>query len=206
MELNPHDLVRFRNIDSIIFDSPQPPWAIQSLMKAPFVVVRRAPILGCAVPVGIRGNRRNQRSAATIEIDNIIERVSPEELAFRKSWRTNKHLQEIGISYALEFVDSILTQEGISWGPTGSIGYELASGINTATKNSDMDIIIRVSECLPVNTSKQLMNRLLQTTVKVDVQLETLKGCVILAEYARGESSIMLRTTDGPRLVESQSL
>ncbi|MNZ73375.1 Phosphoribosyl-dephospho-CoA transferase [compost metagenome] len=203
MELNPHDLVRFRNPDSIIFDSPKPGWAIESLMRAPFVVVRRAPMLGSAVPVGIRGGSRNQRLAATIELDHIIQRVAPEELALSKSWRTNKHLQEIGISYALEFVDSILTQERMNWGPTGSVGFELASGIFTATENSDLDIIIRVTKFLPVDTSKELIAKLLQAPVKVDVQLETIKGCVILAEYARGESSIMLRTTDGPRLVKN---
>lgn len=203
MELNPHDLVRFRNIDNIIFDSPKPQWVIESLMRAPFVVVRRAPILGSVVPVGIRGGVRNQRLAAAIELENIIQRVTPEELALSKSWRINKHLQEIGISSALEYVDSILTQERINWGPTGSVGFELASEIITATENSDLDITIRASEFMSIDTSKELMIQLLQASVKVDVQLETLKGCVILAEYARGESSIMIRTANGPRLVKN---
>lgn len=203
MELKPHDLVRFRNLDSIIFDPPTPGWAIESLMRAPFAVVRRAKILRSAVPVGIRGSSRNQRIAATIELDNIIQCISPEELALNKNWRTNKHLQEIGISNALEFVNSILTQERINWGPTGSIGFELASGIFTATEKSDLDITIRTSEFLPIETSKELMVKLLQAPVKVDVQLETIIGCVILAEYARGESKIILRTSDGPRLVKN---
>lgn len=203
MELNPHDLVRFRSIDNIIVDSPKAQWVMEALARTPFVVVRRAPIEGSTVPVGIRGGSRNQRLAATIETDNIIQHITPEELALGKTWRTNRHLQEIGISTALDLADSILTQEGLSWGPIGSTGFELASGIVTASDNSDLDIVIRSPEFMAIDTSQELIRKFMQAPVKVDVQLEMVRGCVILAEYATGADCVMLRTIDGPRLVKN---
>lgn len=203
MELITHDLVKLRDSRDLILDLPKPEWVDEALERAPLVVVRRAPLINNVIPVGIRGSNRDKRFAAAVLYSNIIERITPEQLAISKVWRTNKHIQETKMVNVLEFVDSILVEHGLSWGPTGSTGFELASGVPTVTENSDLDIVIRASKYLPVKTAKQLIEKLMQASIKVDIQLETPNGSVALAEYAGGGSSILLRTIYGPRLVKN---
>jgi phosphoribosyl-dephospho-CoA transferase len=38
----------------------------------------------------------------------------------------------------------------LAYGPTGSIGFELASALPMATSASDLDLIIRAPERLPI--------------------------------------------------------
>ena len=201
MELNANDLLRIKDISSLVGHFQQNPWIDEAVKRAPLVVVRRAPIINDMVPVGIRGSDRNQRCAAIILCSTIIDRITPEQLAEGKLWRTNKHIRESQLFPSLEMVDAILSNSGIAWGLTGSVGFELASGVPTATITSDLDIVIRVPSFLAVKTAKKLTTELAQVPIQVDIQIETPKGGVALTEYARGDNPVLLRTVNGPKLV-----
>jgi len=201
MELNANDLLRIKDSSSLVGHFQQNPWIDEALKRAPLVVVRRAPIINDRVPVGIRGSDRNQRCAAIILCSTIIDRITPEQLAEDKLWRTNKQIRESKLFSSLEVVDAILSNSGIAWGLTGSVGFELASKVPTVTITSDIDIVIRVPNILAVKTAKQLTIELAQVPTQVDIQMETPKGGIALAEYARGDNPVLLRTVHGPKLV-----
>jgi len=202
MELKVNDLLKINTINDLIGEFTDSPWIDEAVKRAPLVVVRRAPLINNMIPVGIRGTNRSQRLAATILDSNIIEIIKPEQLVEGKLWRNNKHIGETQIFKTLEAVDSIFKSYSIIWGPTGSVGFELASGVNTVTATSDLDIIVRAPSFLPIKTAEDITKELLTVITKVDIQLETPKGSIALAEYARGDSNILIRTFNGPRLIK----
>ncbi|GGE12602.1 hypothetical protein GCM10011571_12520 [Marinithermofilum abyssi] len=155
------------------------------------------------VPAGVRGRTRDLRFAAYIPTHAIVERITPEQLAAKKIWRTCPRTRQIGALGVLESVDELLTARGLTWGPTGSVGFELASGVPTATATSDLDLVIRVTNHLSVEMARQLVQAFTRLPVRVDGQLETPGGAVSLAEYARGEPPVLFRTRTGPRLVNT---
>lgn len=203
MELRVNDLLKINTVNDLIGDFTECPWINEAVKRAPFVVVRRAPLINNMVPVGIRGDNRSQRLAATVLYSNITEIITPEELAYGKLWRTNRHISRTEMLKTLEAVDSIFKGYNIIWGPTGSVGFELASGVETVTETSDLDIIARTPSFLPINTAKDITKELLKMPIKIDIQLETSKGSIALSEYARGDGNVLLRAINGPRLVKN---
>jgi phosphoribosyl-dephospho-CoA transferase len=91
------------------------------------------------------------------------------------------------------------------WGPTGSVGFELASGKPTATATSDLDLLIRMPNHLPRDEAQRIQAKLdeqaARAGIRIDAQLETPAGGVALAEYASGKARVMARHASGPRLV-----
>ena len=197
-----HDLLRIDDADQLRADGSIPDWVEKSLAFASFVVVRRAPSLNGLVPVGVRGRTRGQRFAAFVSHNSIRERITPEEITEKRSWKYNR-LRETSFAMALEYIEATLVTSTLTWGPIGSVGFELASGAPTVGLCSDLDLLIRMESPLNCKSARQLSLRLAEVPVRVDVQLETPSGAIALAEYARGEPSVMLRTCDGPRLVSN---
>lgn len=202
MELRVNDLLRINTVNDLIGDFKDIHWIDKAVKRARFVVVRRAPLINDKIPVGIRGDNRNQRLAAEVLCSNIIKIITPEELAYRKLWRDNKHIGKYQMLKVLEVVDSIFKSYNIICGLTGSVGFELASGVETITDASDLDIIVRTYNVLPISIAKDITKELLTMPIKIDVQLETSQGSIALAEYARGPGKVLLRTINGPRLVK----
>jgi phosphoribosyl-dephospho-CoA transferase len=134
-------------------DSPKkgcPAWVERSLQEAPFVVVRRANLFDGMIPVGVRGSSRQQRSAAYLAPKSIRNRITPEQLAANQGWLTNARTEEIPGFKVLAGIEEKLANLPLAYGPTGSIGFELASGLPTATSTSDFDLLIRAPERLPM--------------------------------------------------------
>jgi len=203
MEIATHDLLRIRDGCDIIGNFSQPEWVNEALKRAPFMVVRRAPFLNNEVPIGIRGELRNERYGGLLLQSNITNIISPKEIVANKLWRNTPRLSQLQVFSALDFVDKIFKDHGLPWGPTGSVGFELTSGIPTAKSTSDLDIVIYVPEFLPYKIANQIYKDLMKALVPVDAQLETPNGAVALEEYARGETPILLRTINGPLLVKN---
>jgi phosphoribosyl-dephospho-CoA transferase len=160
------------------------------------VVVRRAVPCGNLIPVGVRGSSRSQRFAAFIEPESILVRSTPEDLADHPEYRT----KEIPAFAALVIIHPLLSASSLTWGPTGSAGFELASGVSTTTADSDLDLLIRVPERLPLEAAQALMNGLAGLPCRVEAQLETPHGAVSLSEYVDGDRPLLLRTNWGPRM------
>ena len=180
----------------LAFDAP--PWVGNALNVTPWVVVRRAAATA-RIAVGVRGAGRSERYATEVNAVDIREAVAPEDLAHVVPMPG----RVLSVMRALHTVRPLLDATGLPWGPTGSVGFELATGVPTATPESDLDLLIRVprgaSEALPLLAA--LNDKLISVAVRVDCQVEIPSGAVALAELADGEPDVMVRTVEGPRLV-----
>jgi phosphoribosyl-dephospho-CoA transferase len=202
-----HDLLQISGVADLVLvgsDRPEkrfPLWVERSLQEAPFVVVRRANLFDGMIPVGVRGSLRQQRSAAYLVPESIRSRITPEQLATARGWLTNARTEEIPGLKVLAGIEEKLADLPLAYGPTGSIGFELASGRPAATSTSDLDLLIRVPERLSMQLAQELITIFSESPCRVDAQLETPRGAVSLAEYARGETPLLLRQAGGPILI-----
>jgi phosphoribosyl-dephospho-CoA transferase len=190
----PHDLLRLSGARVLPPDAP--PWARRALGVTPWVVVRRSSAPMGLVAVGVRGTSRSERHATTVDPDDVREVVKPEDLAHALPHPD----REFGALRGLHTVRGVLDDTGLPWGPTGSVGFELATGIPTATTESDLDLLVRVSGG-SVPDLAALHREFRALAVRVDCQIETPSGAVSLAELAGGQSDVMVRTAAGPRLI-----
>jgi len=208
MEIVTHDLLRLKNGCDITERFSKPKWVDEALKRAPFVVVRRAPFLNNKVPVGIRGELRNDRFGGLLLRSNIASIISPQKIVSNKLWLNTPRFSQIQVFSALDFAYNIFKTYDLSWGPTGSVGFELVSGMPTVKSTSDLDIVIYVQELLSSIIAKQIYEKLRKAPVPIDAQLETPHGAISLeeytrGEYARGDTPILLRTINGPMLVKN---
>ncbi|OMP68293.1 malonate decarboxylase holo-ACP synthase [Domibacillus epiphyticus] len=203
MELNPHDLLEINSAGDLISYTPMPDWVEASIAKAPFVVVRRYRAEKGLAAVGVRGSERSERFAAFLPVDSIISRITPEQLAQEKGWRGHSK----NIFHCLEQVSSVMDCFSLEWGPAGGVGFELASGKETVTEKSDIDIVIRYSKKFTTSFAKEIEKQLNRQPIRIDVQVETTEGVFSLSEYASVElKTILMRTIDGPFLKEVHSI
>jgi phosphoribosyl-dephospho-CoA transferase len=100
----------------------------------------------------------------------------------------------------LDAVDELFAALGLAWGPTGSVGFELATGVAAASTDSDLDVVVRAPEPLPLGNAREIADYLNRLPVRVDAQLDAPVGAVTLADYVSG-GRILLRTPDGPILI-----
>ncbi|WP_096199600.1 malonate decarboxylase holo-ACP synthase [Bacillus sp. FJAT-45350] len=197
MALRPHDLLEINNHLDLFSYTAVPEWVAKSLNEAPFVVVRRASSPKGLVAVGVRGTTRSERFAAFLPMKRIVNQITPEKLANERSWKgIDKDLFE-----TLERVAQIMQRYTLFWGPVGSSGFELASGKETVTKTSDIDIIIRPVENLSIDLAQKLEKEFFKLPIRIDTQVEILEGAFLLKEYATSEGkSVLFRTNEGPIL------
>ncbi|MFE4706142.1 malonate decarboxylase holo-ACP synthase [Peribacillus simplex] len=199
MELNPHDLLRIKGAEELISHTPIPNWVAESLVISPFVVIRRSRAAKGQVAVGVRGPERNKRFAAFLPIDSILSRITPERLVQDKGWQNHSKK----IFQCLDPVSDLLDRASLTWGPTGSVGFELATGQEVVTEKSDIDIVIRITEEFTINFAQKIENGLKKNPFRIDVQLEMKVGAFSLSEYANSKGkAVLFRTMDGPFLKE----
>lgn len=202
MDLRPHDLLR---LSPEAFEPPDhaPKWAALELTRErPWVVVRRTVAEPGTVAVGVRGSARQERWAFTVHSQSVRERVSPEALALWRSWRSvGASRRELPALAVLEAVAGLLEGRGLVWGPGGSVGYELASGLPAVRESSDLDLILRCPEPLPRTTAREILADLTSLPARVDAQIDTGTGSVALSEWAAGRE-VLLRRACGPVLTE----
>lgn len=188
----PHDLLR---LAAFALPTDAPAWAVRALRGAPWVVVRRATAPTGLIAVGVRGTARSERYGTAVSLDDVREVVPPEELAHVASRRQLPALRTLGT------VAPLLDDTGLAWGPTGSVGFELATGMEAATAESDLDLLIRMPgfDVRPLLTK---MHQGLQShAARLDCQIEIPTGAIALVELMGSQPDIMVRTADGPRLV-----
>ncbi|MEK3820364.1 malonate decarboxylase holo-ACP synthase [Cytobacillus sp. FSL W8-0315] len=198
MVIEPHDLLKI-DAKHLISHTPIPDWAIQALNMAPYVVVRRAHAPKGQIAVGIRGKARNERFGAFMPADAIISHIRPEDLTARTLWENKPSPVFLSLTIASE----ILAKHKLVWGPGGSAGFELATGNVTVTAESDLDLILRAPEPIPIHTAAEIMNVMKSCPARVDIQAETPAGSFSLAEYASGSDTMMVKTKFGPLLCEN---
>ena len=197
-----HSLLRLSSADALEWESKRPQWASESLRRAPFVVMRRPLPQAEALPVGVRGAGRSQRAAAWVSAGAVRECITPQMLAAQHAWRQRRDFAVMPAVAALEEVAAIFDRYGLAgrWGPGGSVGFELASGVASTTAASDLDIVLVAAASMARADAARLHAELSALKVKIDVLLETPNGAVALAEYAKSVDAILVRSPQGPRL------
>jgi phosphoribosyl-dephospho-CoA transferase len=197
--VRPHDLLRLADGTGLSDEESVPAWVPTSLARAACVVVRRAHAPAGLIPVGVRGRTRAERFSALLALDAVAARVTPEDLVCARGWRNMVRARWISSLRVLDEVDGLFAALGLAWGPTGSVGFELATGVAAASTDSDLDVVVRAPEPWPLESAREIADHLNRLPTCVDAQLDTPAGAVMLSEYARGDR-VLLRTPDGPRL------
>ncbi|MDH4580412.1 malonate decarboxylase holo-ACP synthase [Pseudomonas sp. BN415] len=190
----PHDLLWGMTSDQLPADAPA--WAQQALAAGHPVVVRRAVCADGRVAVGIRGTSREQRLAAVMPVHAIQRLLSPEQLRSRAA-------ADFPALRALEAVAPILTATSLPWGPTGGVGFQLATGIAVLHEASDLDLILRTTNPFSRQHARELLAALADAPCRIDLQLETPNGAVALREWAGEARRVLLKCAEGACLVEN---
>jgi len=98
----------------------------------------------------------------------------------------------------LSYLESHLVGLDMSWGPGGSVGYELASGIRAVRAESDLDFILFAPTKFEVSGAQNLWRMLGSAPGKVDALVETPFCGFSLEEFVTtSPGKILLRTNDG---------
>jgi phosphoribosyl-dephospho-CoA transferase len=226
----PHDLLLLD--DGICFPGA-PAWVAEAMARAPVVVVRRAEVAdGVAIGIR-GSDRTQRYGAivsagavlAALAPEHLLAAATGERARTRapalgrpaSGERTSSRLPALLMAAvaagpaqasvpALALIDllrPLFAEHRLVWGPTGSCGFELASGLPVATADSDLDLLIRCPQALPLLQARRLQQQLDQLAARycrIDVQLETPAGAVALSEYAHG-ARMLLRGAGGARIV-----
>jgi phosphoribosyl-dephospho-CoA transferase len=198
----PHDLLWIPGVESLLSDGAIPDWVYKAMEQSSVVVVRRAPVVGDLIPIGVRGRSRSERFAASVASGCVRKRVMPEDLVAQRQWKGNPRNSAVPAMGAIEKVAQEWPLPEWVWGPTGSVGFELATGVHSATSESDLDLVVRADERLRREDAEILLKTVSQYGVTVDVQIETPLGSVSLRECVAPSSKwLLLKTCNGPKLV-----
>ena len=111
-----HDLIRLREPILLTADGQAPSWVELALRRTPWVVVRRGWVRDGMIPVGVRGLTRSQRFAAFVAVNEIAERLSPEDLAAAGYIIEQSRKDTVPALAALDRVAGLLTRTRLSLG------------------------------------------------------------------------------------------
>jgi phosphoribosyl-dephospho-CoA transferase len=181
------------------FDVSVPASVRRELEETNFVVVRRGVVTENWVPIGIRGPRRFQRWAAWYPRYAIQEIVKPMDLLTQLD--TVNHRDAFPAHRALRSLMNAWQSLTYPWGPAGSLGFEVATGRQTTTMQSDLDVVIYADDPLSRRDAQRLLAAADDLEVTVDIRIETPTCGFSLSEYATSPTkTILLRTVAGPIL------
>ena len=191
-----HDLLEINPRRFICCQTSPPQWVVENLQRTPFVVVRRDLATEQMIPVGVRGMQRNQRWAVMCSLKLVTNILAPPQLLKRSVPKSRE--DTIPAFRALRIMKERWRDLDHSWGPGGSVGFELAAGGNVAKPESDLDIVIYAARRITGDMAKTLHAQTLNLAAAVDVRVETPLCGFSLEEYAwRSPGEILLRTPIG---------
>jgi phosphoribosyl-dephospho-CoA transferase len=190
----PHDLLRIASAAQLCREGPA--WLTPALQEAPWVVVRRARCAPGHVAVGIRGSDRSHRHPAVIDVGMVSEILSPPDLVVRVD-----RLPDLPVTDAFRKAAAILSRSGLAWGPGGSVGFTLATGVSVVTASSDLDLVLTLDDVPPLAMLADLREAFRELPARVDCQLDLPIGGVALDELVGTADRVLVRTADGPSLI-----
>jgi phosphoribosyl-dephospho-CoA transferase len=177
------------------FDVSVPASVRRELEETNCVVVRRGLITESWVPIGIRGHERSQRWAAWYPRYAIQEIVKPMDLLPKVSTMSD----QLPVRRALRALMKAWRWLTYPWGPAGSLGFEVATGKQTTTMASDLDVVIYADNPLSRRDAQRLLASADDHEVRLDIRIETPTCGFSLTEYATSPTkTILLRTVAGP--------
>jgi phosphoribosyl-dephospho-CoA transferase len=193
--LHVHDLILLRGELAVISTEGGPACPFLNPNQRPWVVVRRGRISDGLVPVGVRGSQRHERCAGFTRWSEVLETRRPDQLRLLLAEDSRRALQAFR---TLSYLESHLVGLDMSWGPGGSVGYELASGIPAVRADSDLDFILFAPRKLEITEAQDLWRMISSAPGKVDALVETPLCGFSLEEFVTtSPRKILLRTSDG---------
>lgn len=199
----PHDLLELEVSSSLspFIVQGAPTWALCTLAQTPWLTVRRGSVSAERIPAGVRGLSRDQRWACSLQSFQIKRIVRPWEIPLART------LQTLSFPFLRPALDALAdlhahwNTDGYSWGPYGSVAFELMTGVECTRKDSDLDLVLDGSRPMSRRTARFLCQGLATQKIRVDVLVETPTCGFWLSEFAYSDdhASILLRTAAGPR-------
>ncbi|MBP0588422.1 malonate decarboxylase holo-ACP synthase [Paraburkholderia sp. LEh10] len=197
----PHDLLWIGDGHDLRSTSPVPAWATRTWLTLAPVVVRRETVVDDGmVPVGLRGSDRSERFAGYVPRERVRRRVTPESLAQARAWRRHAGFAQLPCVRALNRVAPELDRLQLTWGITGSVGFALASGINTLRSDSDLDLLLCAAKPLSRDHARSILSVVQAAGTRVDIQVDTGDAGFALADWAGLADRVLLKTGQGPML------
>jgi phosphoribosyl-dephospho-CoA transferase len=193
--LHIHDLIFLRSETAVTSTEGGAACPYLHPNQRPWVVVRRGRISDGLIPVGVRGAQRHERCAGFTSVTEVMETRRPDQLRVLLAEDSRRALQAF---QTLSYLESHLVGLDMSWGPGGSVGYELASGIPAVRADSDLDLIFFAPRKLEVTEAQDLWRLLSSAPGKLDALVETPCCGFSLEEFVTtSHRKILLRTSDG---------
>lgn len=199
--ITPHDLL-YVKLEDLIHLTDIPDW-FDEKNDWDWVVVRRASLSDETIPVGIRGNERNKRHGCFVKESAINQVVTPTQLIsdeFLEGISTNRQ-QSFKIFQSFNLLKELL--KDYVWGIGGSLAYELVSKELTVKESSDLDVLVYAKSELDKQQIDYLYDVCQQLDTRVDIQIMTPFGGCSLLELHKGGKKVLLKTLNGPMLVEN---
>jgi len=198
-----HDLLKVDPLHLLLNSErgsqPIPGWVVDRLKQSPFVVVRSGLITDNAIPIGVRGTERSQRWAMSSRADHVERIIKPFQLLEGASTLSRTNL--LPAFRSLQLLKRRWTDLKYEWGPGGSVGFELATGIESVGIDSDLDIVVYADQPIGIDEARSLHHLTMKLPAIVDVRVETPSCAFSLQEYAhRASSNILLRRPSGSML------
>jgi phosphoribosyl-dephospho-CoA transferase len=198
-DLQVHDLLRIDPDCLAAGCVAQPSWVRESFIICPWAVVRPAQAPVRQIAIGVRGATRSERWGGFCAKSRISKIVRPAELLVLA--RSSTPILRTPAFRVLQQVIESWRELTLLWGPTGSVGFELATGRPVTTETSDLDLIIRAPQRIAPVEARVLFNCTRGLETEVDVRVETPMCGFSLREYVAGAGpQILLRHFDGVRL------
>jgi phosphoribosyl-dephospho-CoA transferase len=195
-----HDLLYLRSRTIHPACMTELPWVQMAMRRNPWVVVRRVNAPAGKVAVGVRGDDRSQRWGGMVDVSDVALIKRPFELRVSLAHDSRR---EVPALKALALVEKELANIDLSWGPIGSVGFELATEDRVTTEGSDLDLALFATQKITYATARNLWDTLSSLPAKVDARVETSCCGFSLEEYAlRRSAKILIRRPEGQQLVE----
>jgi phosphoribosyl-dephospho-CoA transferase len=193
--LHVHELILLRSESAVIPNEGEPACPYLNSNRCRWVVVRRGRVSDGLIPVGVRGAQRHERCAGFTRLSEVLETRRPDQLRLLLGEDSRRTLQAFR---ALSYLENHFVRLDMRWGPGGSVGYELASGIPAVRSGSDLDFILFAPKKLEITEAQDLWRMISSAPGKVDALVETPCCGFSLEEFATtSQRKILLRTSDG---------
>ena len=138
-----------------------------------------------------------------VRSDGIEISVSPEALLAKHDWQRHPQLQDFASFRAFHSIADALHELGLACGPTGSVGFALATGAPILRIDSDIDLLVRAPQTLSDQQAEKLQHikkLVVAHACRIDIQIDTGNGGFAFEEWARNPEKILLKTATGPKL------
>jgi phosphoribosyl-dephospho-CoA transferase len=147
------------------------------------------------IPVGVRGTQRHKRCAGFTGLNEVSEMRRPDQLRLTLAKESRRRLQAFR---TLSYLEIHLVGVDLTWGPGGSVGYELAAGMPAVRADSDLDFILFAPGKLEITEAQDLWHMVSSAPGKVDALVETPFCGFSLEEFVTtSPRKILLRTSNG---------